>query len=218
MPVISTPHDPLQQLHLDQKAMPRSLKWTDSCWATADFMTHVTAAVKFTLFLESKESVREEPVQCSKILETGKPLSTLSSECSKPWFGGRCAMRYLPFLVQQHHYDIFKSTSCCAAPPWFIDHRSWIGIWVQAFARSCLGIPSIYLDQGHASWYCQLWVNSENGDNVSATVFLASPETLGDSEEFEIVTWQLSWKCVNVWCVFDKFSYFKYSEMSCKFI
>ena len=31
-------------------------------------------------------------------------------------------------------------------------------------------------------------VNSENGDNVSATVFLASPETLGDSAGCEIVT------------------------------
>ena len=51
-------------------------------------------------------------------------------------------------------------------------------------ARGCLGIPSIYLDQAMLLGT----VNSENGDNISATVFLASPENLRDSEGCEIVT------------------------------
>ena len=130
---------PLQQLHLDQKAMPRWLNWTDSKLLSLCGISWFTwlRPVKFTLFLESKESVRQEPVQYSKIrvLATGKPFEHLILWVLKTLISWKvCNTNTIStFSGPAASYDIFKSTSCCAAPPWFIYHRSWIVIWVHAF-------------------------------------------------------------------------------------
>ena len=136
MPLISIPHDPLQQLHLDQKAMPRSLKWTDS-----ELLSHCgfhdshdcSCEVHLTPGIQRKCPSRT----CAILKNTGnwKTFEHLILWVLKTLIWWKMCNTIYTFSGPAASYDIFKSTSCCAAPPWFIYHRSWIVIWVQAFAR-----------------------------------------------------------------------------------